>query len=233
MNHNVLNPECPQNNGSTAVCLCQTFIQKLTNIPRHQDPAPKMNQIKHICCRHCGSTGHAPDVCCQEPKKCGYMILTPTPLHNGGMWCAEEKPCKWHNIIEPETVTTIFQDPAPKESLREEWTELKSILDNYMPNEGIRNLLMKRWKNKLAETYEEGYVARGAVESAQKQRMFEAGKVLGRKEEGEMILRWVEVRKNFFDQELTGATDSSYYAEGCVKTIEDLLAFLKKNEKPN
>lgn len=27
---------------------------------------------------------------------CGYMILTPTPEHNGGMTCAERLPCKYH-----------------------------------------------------------------------------------------------------------------------------------------
>ena len=33
-----------------------------------------------------------------------------------------------------------------------EWEKrLKSILDNYMPNEGIRNLLIRRWKRSLAE----------------------------------------------------------------------------------
>lgn len=33
-----------------------------------------------------------------KPKKeiCGFMILTPTPVHNGGMWCAEPYPCKHH-----------------------------------------------------------------------------------------------------------------------------------------
>lgn len=30
--------------------------------------------------------------------KCGHMILTPTPEHNGGMWCAEKKPCKYHSV---------------------------------------------------------------------------------------------------------------------------------------
>ncbi len=29
-------------------------------------------------------------------EKCGFMILTPTPLHNGGLWCAENYPCKNH-----------------------------------------------------------------------------------------------------------------------------------------
>lgn len=29
-------------------------------------------------------------------KECGFMILTPTPEHGGGMWCAELYPCKKH-----------------------------------------------------------------------------------------------------------------------------------------
>ena len=99
MNHNVLNPECPQNNGMTAACLCQTVI---------------------------------------------------------------------------------LQEPAPKESLQENW----------------------------------------------EQKMFEAGKVLGRKEEREKVLRWAKKKKVFFEQALAGTTDSSYYAEGCVRTIEDLFDFL-------
>lgn len=32
----------------------------------------------------------------EQPTACRYMILTPTPLHNGGMWCAENYPCKTH-----------------------------------------------------------------------------------------------------------------------------------------
>ena len=90
---------------------------------------------------------------------------------------------------------------------------------------------MEEEKGIEARGYEEGYVVRGAFESEQKKRMFEAGKVLGRKEEKERILKWAEEKKVFFDQTLAGTTDSSYYAEGCVKTIEDLLAFLKENEK--
>lgn len=31
-----------------------------------------------------------------DKKECGYMILTPSPQHNGGMWCAELYPCKQH-----------------------------------------------------------------------------------------------------------------------------------------
>ncbi|MFA6314966.1 MAG: class I SAM-dependent methyltransferase [Candidatus Paceibacterota bacterium] len=30
------------------------------------------------------------------PETCEYMIMTPSPLHNGGMWCAEPYPCKFH-----------------------------------------------------------------------------------------------------------------------------------------
>lgn len=41
----------------------------------------------------------------------------------------------------------------------------------------------------LRESYEQGYAARGGVESAQKQRMFEAGKELGRKE---LINFWIQ-----------------------------------------
>lgn len=29
-------------------------------------------------------------------EKCGYMILTPTPLHNGGLWCNNNVPCPAH-----------------------------------------------------------------------------------------------------------------------------------------
>lgn len=29
-------------------------------------------------------------------EKCKFMILTPSPEHNGGMWCSEEYPCKQH-----------------------------------------------------------------------------------------------------------------------------------------
>lgn len=35
-----------------------------------------------------------------EDKECGYMILTPSPLHNGGMTCAEKVPCKYHSKVE-------------------------------------------------------------------------------------------------------------------------------------
>lgn len=28
---------------------------------------------------------------------CGVMMLTPTPEHDGGMWCAEKKPCVFHS----------------------------------------------------------------------------------------------------------------------------------------
>lgn len=31
-----------------------------------------------------------------EKELCGYMILTPSPLHNGGMTCANKIPCKSH-----------------------------------------------------------------------------------------------------------------------------------------
>ena len=32
----------------------------------------------------------------EKKEECGFMILTPTPIHNGGMWCAESYPCKQH-----------------------------------------------------------------------------------------------------------------------------------------
>jgi len=34
----------------------------------------------------------------KEEKTCGSMILTPNPLHNGGMWCSEKKPCALHDL---------------------------------------------------------------------------------------------------------------------------------------
>lgn len=46
---------------------------------------------KDVDCHYCQ--------CHEEPEsteKCDYMILTPTPDHNGGMWCAENYPCKKH-----------------------------------------------------------------------------------------------------------------------------------------
>lgn len=34
----------------------------------------------------------------KKEETCGFMILTPTPEHNGGMWCAENKPCRYHTL---------------------------------------------------------------------------------------------------------------------------------------
>ncbi|MES2060235.1 MAG: hypothetical protein V4438_04360 [Patescibacteria group bacterium] len=33
-----------------------------------------------------------------DEEKCNHMILTPSPEHNGGAWCYENKPCPWHPI---------------------------------------------------------------------------------------------------------------------------------------
>lgn len=41
-----------------------------------------------------GDEGHVHT--CGREETCGHMILTPTPEHNGGLWCAEKKPCKIH-----------------------------------------------------------------------------------------------------------------------------------------
>ena len=32
-----------------------------------------------------------------KKKLCGVVIMTPTPIHDGGRWCAELKPCKYHS----------------------------------------------------------------------------------------------------------------------------------------
>lgn len=53
-------------------------------------------KLDHKACTECwfeATNGHAPT--CSK-RVCGHMILTPSPLHNGGMWCAEKLPCKFH-----------------------------------------------------------------------------------------------------------------------------------------
>lgn len=46
----------------------------------------------------------------KEKGKCGFMILTPTPEHNGGMWCAENVPCRWHNYKKEPSATVTSTD---------------------------------------------------------------------------------------------------------------------------
>lgn len=55
--------------------------------------------------------------------KCGYMILTPTPEHNGGMWCADVYPCskhgEWDNRKAYDTLTKALENPPePNEALK-------------------------------------------------------------------------------------------------------------------
>ena len=149
MNHNVLNPECPQNNGSTSVCLCQMFIQKLTNITRHQDPAPKESS--------------------QEWEN---------QLENGLAKIMNMRKYDWKN-----NAVDKFLKSFIRKLLTEKDTEWHNKWDKHNTER------LEAWEKKVKESYEEGYVARGAVESAQKQRMFEAGKILGRKEEEERLFK--------------------------------------------
>lgn len=58
----------------------------------------------YFICSKCGNQFEggkcsAPDLSIEplkDPRLCNFMIMTPTPLHNGGMWCAEPYPCKRH-----------------------------------------------------------------------------------------------------------------------------------------
>lgn len=56
--------------------------------------------INHIegkrTCPECQFEGGHSQGCSQ--RICGHMILTPTPEHNGGMTCAENKPCPFHDL---------------------------------------------------------------------------------------------------------------------------------------
>lgn len=45
----------------------------------------------------CGLKGDHMCCLCGESDLCNHMILTPSPDHNGGLTCAEKKPCKWHD----------------------------------------------------------------------------------------------------------------------------------------
>ena len=181
MNHNVLNPECPQNNGSTSVCLCQMFIQKLTNITRHQDPAPKESSQEweekfemafntaHSDMVHIGNNSIRRRECvvCQQNKKTNPKGYYKTYL--------SEQKCYWND--------ELYQDV--KAFIRKLLTEKDTEWHNKWDKHNTERL--EAWEKKVKESYEEGYVARGAVESAQKQRMFEAGKILGRKEVMEKV----------------------------------------------
>lgn len=55
--------------------------------PPHRCPEGTCKQSYCGVCKVCNEA---------MPKECGRMILTPTPLHNGGMWCAERLPCRFH-----------------------------------------------------------------------------------------------------------------------------------------
>ena len=54
----------------------------------------------------------------KKPKEtCGFMVMTPNLLHNGGMWCAEDYPCKTHGKWkdrEIKSTTTTGAYIAPK-----------------------------------------------------------------------------------------------------------------------
>lgn len=54
-----------------------------------------MTTEPHFVCSKCRKEYRGGE-CTAGNDRCGYMILTPTPEHGGGMWCAEEKPCKRH-----------------------------------------------------------------------------------------------------------------------------------------
>lgn len=73
-----------------------------------------------------------------KEDECGIMILTPNELHNGGMWCAEKKPCRIHS-------------PSPTEGL--EWEEEYEKMFDFDMCEECGNFKCGRTSNKAIKSF--------------------------------------------------------------------------------
>lgn len=66
----------------------------------------------------------------QEPDKCGFMILTPTPLHNGGAWCSEKYPCTHHGEWRDKAIESVI---TTSQTMPEEWE--KRFDEKFLPEQ--------------------------------------------------------------------------------------------------
>ncbi len=56
---------------------------------------------------------------------CNFMIMTPTPLHNGGVWCAEKYPCERHGKWRDNKVSDVIKSSC---ELTSDIDELKNSI---------------------------------------------------------------------------------------------------------
>lgn len=105
----------------------------------------KLKMAKN-CCKNCigNSMSHDESAGCQnvlcpchqvKPKECKHIDEKGMSLWEGPMWNTILQKCKscgisWENAYKPSPIQS--------------WEKrLRSILDNYMPNEGMRNLVIR------------------------------------------------------------------------------------------
>jgi hypothetical protein len=58
---------------------------------------------------HNAKTNEAVKLNLASQEECKFMILTPSPEHNGGMWCAEKYPCKNHGSWKDKDIKSAMQ----------------------------------------------------------------------------------------------------------------------------
>ena len=99
----------------------------------------KSDSVLKLCekCNTMKNMHPSSDIC--KGCRCGYMILTPTPEHNGGMWCAEPKPCRLHGelpIVDWEMISRAIP-PDEVERLH---------LKNHLKNKNMDIKTPKGWR---------------------------------------------------------------------------------------
>lgn len=91
-------------------------------------------------------------------------------------------------------------------------------------NHGSYEVLKSFIRKQIDLAFDEGYAARGGVESEQKQRMLEAGKGVGRKEAIDAVKDWV---KNNYHQDIHVSANFGMHTKKDIIHLSDFLNALE------